>query len=113
MRSIPALFFIHFGRTYRYEGPLTYESVMNFCQNNYKTAKTLSLWENPVGPVGKIKGYLVRIGLDIAGIPSILQQRFSIPEWLSFVITGLALILGIISVTVFCILMQLSKIKEE
>jgi uncharacterized membrane protein YkvI len=60
-----------------------------------------------------VKGYLVRIGLYLVGLPSVLQEAFNLPEWLSFIITGAALIVVIITVTVCGILMYMSRVKED
>mmetsp|Transcript_26589 Transcript_26589/g.26839 ORF Transcript_26589/g.26839 Transcript_26589/m.26839 type:complete len:204 (+) Transcript_26589:240-851(+) len=113
VHGIPVVFLMRDGKTYRYDGALTYESLLNFCQSRYKTSTPLSLWSNPIGPVGVLKGYLVRAGIYALEMPSYIKNVLNVPEWLAYVITGVGIIVAILLFTAFALVMYITKIKGD
>jgi len=111
--SVPSLYYIRSGKTYKYGGAFTYDSIIEFVNENYKNSRSLPIWKNPVGPIGSMKGLFVGIGLKLSKLQPIITQKLGVPEWLAFLIMAIVLSCAILILTGLGIYISISHIKED
>jgi hypothetical protein len=58
----PSLYYIRDGNVYKYSGARTSVAMVAFVTEGYKSAETMSYFTSPLGPVGKMKGQLMKFG---------------------------------------------------
>lgn len=101
VQSIPTLFLFIDSKTYRYEGALLRDPIIDWATSSYKTKQPLSFITSPMGAMGQSKGALIRIGdVVMQALPG-LTERLGLPRWAGFAIVAAALGVGIL----FAILM--------
>lgn len=110
VQSIPTLFLFRDSKTYRYEGALLRDPIIDFATNSYKSKQPLSLISSPMGPMGVSKGALIRIGDIVMSALPVLTERLGLPKWAGFAIVaaglGLTILLALLVVVFFSVKMK-------
>ena len=86
--SIPALYLYTESQMYLYDGPLTKDSILKFCTSGYKTEEPLSYMSSPMGPSGRLKGLLIRVGYMIVTLPPYVSDKLGVPVWAALIMIG-------------------------
>lgn len=94
VKSIPAVFFSKGGKTWKYEGALASESVIEFVKIKHEKLPPLPFAQNPMGPVGISKGLLIAGTEFSQKIIPYLGEKLNVPLWAAFLI----LVLGTTSI---------------
>ena len=113
VRNVPTLFLIRDGRSYKYDGALSYDNVISFAREKFKTMKSIPFWESPVGPVGRLKGYLARIGIEITKLQPTISGWLGVSSFTALVLIASFLTLMIFILTVIGIIISISHTKYE
>lgn len=94
-------------------GALTYTDALSFALTDYKTAEPLSFWESPFGPVGTIKGFLIKVGISLLAFQPWLMNTLGVSELWSFVLMAL-FIAGTFCFVVFAgVFVQVQGLKND
>eukprot|EP00603_Paraphysomonas_imperforata_P005336 CAMPEP_0114418406 /NCGR_PEP_ID=MMETSP0103-20121206/3479_1 /TAXON_ID=37642 ORGANISM="Paraphysomonas imperforata, Strain PA2" /NCGR_SAMPLE_ID=MMETSP0103 /ASSEMBLY_ACC=CAM_ASM_000201 /LENGTH=210 /DNA_ID=CAMNT_0001586761 /DNA_START=39 /DNA_END=671 /DNA_ORIENTATION=- len=86
VKYLPMVLLIDKDDTYLYEGSLTYTDVLAFAMDGYKTTSPLSMWDSPFGPVGTLKGLLIKSGLYLMALHPWVMNTFGVSEMMAYVL---------------------------
>lgn len=104
VRYLPTLYLIRNQRVYLYDGPSTYESIVNFALKDYENAEPVPYLSSPLGPVGSIKGLLTRLGIFLVNIQPFLMKELGVSQFVSYVLTAFffgGVVVALVSVGVY------------
>lgn len=89
--SVPVLFLYREGRMWRYDGVHLRDPIINWATESYKTKAPISFILSPMGPMGRSKGFLIRIGDSLVQLLPFFTKKYGIPPWLGFVVVAVML----------------------
>ena len=72
-------------------GSLTYTDTLAFAMEGFKTSEPLSLWESPFGPVGTVKGMLIKLGISLIAIHPWIMTTFGLSEIMAYLLLATAI----------------------
>jgi hypothetical protein len=70
-------------------GALTYTDTLSFATEGYKIAEPLSFWDSPFGPVGTVKGLLIKAGVSLLAFHPWVVDTFGVSELMAYVLVAM------------------------
>jgi len=113
IHQIPTLFLIRSGKVWIYDGALSHDKVVDFVMSEYKTQNAMSFTESPMGPVGKFKGLLIRVGIFLYTLPNKISAYSGFSYSTSIAITAIIMILLILFLIFSLVYITLVKQKYD
>ena len=89
--SIPAIFLYRDAAIWRYDGVLLRDPIIEWATKTYKQKPRVSWLVSPIGPMGRSKGFLIRVGDAVVQLLPWLTNTLGLPQWAGFVIVALTL----------------------
>ena len=88
VESIPTIFLYRDGQTWQYSGgALTKQSVKDWAMN--PTHAPMSILASPFGPIGKAKGAIFSVGVELGDLTVEISDRLGISHMFGIVLAGL------------------------
>ena len=81
--NIPALFYLHNGKVWRYEGGLSRDSIIEFVEN-IADHPFLPFWDSPLGVMGSMRGMMSDIKTTSGGILPATVSYLGVSRWMAF-----------------------------
>mmetsp|Transcript_21908 Transcript_21908/g.36676 ORF Transcript_21908/g.36676 Transcript_21908/m.36676 type:complete len:206 (+) Transcript_21908:44-661(+) len=99
--SIPSFYLYRDNKIWNFKDRITIDSVVEFCTTGYKTKESLSIWLSPVGPIGVLKGVLIRLGGSIVDLMVSISDSYGIPHYVSYFLIAFAVACIILMIIFF------------
>ena len=110
--SIPAIFIYRNGAVWKYDGVLLRDPIIDWATRTYKHRSPISWIMSPMGPLGRSKGLLIRIGDTVVQFVPWVTTTLGLPQWAGFVVSAVGLAVLILVLTLLAVLFAV-KIKED
>jgi len=110
--SIPSLFLYRDGQMWRYDGVLLRDPIVDWATKTYKSKKPISWLVSPMGPMGRSKGFLIRIGDSVVSLMPFITNKLGLPHWVGFVFVAVLFAIVILACTLGAVYVGV-KMKHE
>lgn len=111
--SIPAFFLYRDNKMWTIDGKRTAEEYVDFCTSEHKSVEPIDLWFSAMGPIGKLRGMLIRVGGSVHETNLAVSDYLNIPYFLPYVLIAILFAVGILSFTFLGIYVSVTHTKQD
>jgi thiol-disulfide isomerase/thioredoxin len=97
--SIPTVFLVRDNLIWRFSGQLSVESLVKFSTEAYLTEDPIPYWRSALGPMGILKGAVLKVERGLADFVAYLSTSFNVPTYLSYILVALSFAFVILLIT--------------
>lgn len=113
VQTVPSFFLYRDNKVWKIKNKRTVESIVDFCTADYKSTPHLEVLSSPMGPLGRLKGFLTHIGGYIFDTMAATSDRMGVPAFVPYVFIAVLVAISILFCTFAGIFYSVAHAKMD